>query len=84
MYSISPTSDGVDKDGGNGGPVSVTTQPSCTWTAVSTANWITITSGSSGTGNGSVRFTVESNNTGSNRTGTLTIAGQTFTVTQKK
>ena len=62
----------------------VTTMAGCAWTAVSnTTNptWLTITSGASGSGNGSVTFTVAAN-TGAQRMGTLTIAGQTFTVTQ--
>ena len=66
------------------GPVSVTTQSGCAWTAVSNASWITITSGSSGIDDGTVRYTAEANTTGNNRTGTLTIAGQTFTLTEKK
>ncbi|RLI01226.1 hypothetical protein DRO38_05415, partial [Candidatus Bathyarchaeota archaeon] len=43
--------------------------------------WIHITSGSSGTGSGTVNYSVDEN-TGSARTGTITIADQTFTVTQ--
>jgi hypothetical protein len=82
-YGISPMSDTMDKGGGTG-TVSVTTQSGCTWTAVSNASWITITSGSSGTGNGTVNFTVAANTTGNDRTGTLTIAGRTFTLTEKK
>jgi len=82
-YGISPNNDTIDKQGGTG-RVSVTTQSGCTWTAVSNATWITITSGSSGAGNGTVNFTAAANTTGNNRTGTLTIAGQTFTVTEKK
>ena len=82
-YSISPPNDTMDKAGGTG-TVSVTTQSGCTWTAVSNASWITITSGSSGTGNGAVNFTVAANTTGNERTGTLTIAGRTFTLTEKK
>ena len=38
--------------------------------------------GSSGTGNGTVSFTVAANTSTSPRTGTLTIAGHTATVTQ--
>ena len=40
-----------------------------------------MTSGASGSGNGTVAFSVAAN-TNSARTGTLTIGGQTFTVTQ--
>jgi hypothetical protein len=84
-YTISPiAANGVGKDGGPGGPVSVNTQSGCPWTAGSNVSWLGITSGASGSGNGSVRYTVASNNTGNDRTGTLTIAGQTFTVMQKK
>ena len=53
----------------------------CTWTATSNAAWLTITSGSSGNGNGNIVFTIAAN-TGPARTGTLTIGGQTFTVSQ--
>ena len=45
------------------------------------ASWITITSGGTGTGNGSVGFLVLPN-VGGSRNGTLTIASRTFTVTQ--
>ncbi|HEY2933345.1 MAG TPA: BACON domain-containing protein [Acidobacteriota bacterium] len=55
---------------------------SCAWTASSNAAFITVTSGAGGTGNGTVNFSVAANTTASVRTGTLTVAGQTFTVTQ--
>jgi hypothetical protein len=51
------------------------------WTAVSNVPWIMITSGSNGTGNGTVQYSVASN-IGGVRAGTIAIAGQTFTVTQ--
>ena len=63
------------------GSVNVTTTAGCPWTATSNANWITINSGSPGSGNGTLNFTVAAN-TGLARTGTLTIAGQSFTVNQ--
>jgi ABC-type arginine transport system ATPase subunit len=49
---------------------------------VSHESWIVITSGPSGTGNGQLVFSVESNQPTTPRTGTLTIPGRTFTVTQ--
>jgi hypothetical protein len=79
-YSISPARLDVAAGGGSGS-TTVTTGSGCTWTAVSNAAWITITSGATGTGNGPVAFTVAAN-TGAARTGTLTVAGQTFTVSQ--
>ncbi len=79
-YSISPTSASAPA-GGTSGHVSVTTTAGCAWTAVSNAGWITITGGSSGTGSGTTGYTVAANS-GSSRSGTCTIAGQTFTVNQ--
>jgi Putative binding domain, N-terminal len=82
-YSINPASALIKRDGGNGPAVAVTATAGCSWTAASNDAWITVTAGASGTGNGSVAFKV-SKNDGAQRTGTLTIAGQTFTVTQEK
>jgi hypothetical protein len=80
-FSISPTSASVAAGGGLGS-VSVTATAGCSWTAVSNAAFITITAGASGTGNGTVSYSVAANTATTSRTGTLTIAGQTFTVTQ--
>jgi Putative binding domain, N-terminal/Viral BACON domain len=80
-YTISSTSQNVGAAGGTGTPVAVSTQAGCLWTASSGAQWITITSGASGAGNGSVGFTVAAN-TGAARTAALTIAGHAFSVTQ--
>ena len=66
---------------GGSATVNVTTTSGCGWTAASNAGFITVTSGVSGTGNGVVGFSVASN-TGAARSGTLTIAGQTYTVNQ--
>lgn len=80
-YSILPTSQSFGAGGGSGN-VSVTAGSGCSWTASSNDDWIRITSGSSGIGNGTVNYTVAANTSGSSRTGTLLIAGRTFTVTQ--
>ena len=76
--NISPTSQNISAAGGTG---TVSVSATCQWTATSGATWITVTSGAAGTGNGSVAFSV-ANNTGAARTGTMTIAGRTFTVSQ--
>jgi hypothetical protein len=62
--------------------VSVMTGANCGWQAYSNVSWIIITGGASGLGNGTTVYTVVSNPTASPRSGTLTIAGQTITVTQ--
>jgi hypothetical protein len=80
-YTIAPSSQSISAVGGPGTPVAVSTQTGCSWTASSNASWITVASGASGSGNGSVVFGVALN-IGASRTGTLTIAGRTFTVTQ--
>jgi hypothetical protein len=81
-YSILSATRDFPSAGGNA-TVRVTASPGCPWTAVSNESWITITAGTDGTGNGSVSYTVGVNNiTTSPRTGTITIAGDIFTVTQ--
>lgn len=79
-YAISPASKTLGSSGGTGS-VSVTAPGNCIWTATSNAPWITITSSSSGAGNGTVNYSVAAN-TGLSRIGTMAVAGQTFTVNQ--
>ncbi|HJQ71463.1 MAG TPA: FG-GAP-like repeat-containing protein [Blastocatellia bacterium] len=80
-YSISPTGSSFPARGGEGS-VTITTANNCNWTAASNAPWLVIVSADSGSGNGSVSYVVRENFTNSSRTGTLTIAGQSFTVNQ--
>lgn len=80
-YSLSLSSvDDVPYSGATGS-VDVTTILGCAWTAVSNDSWIHVTSGSSGSGDGTVDYTVDAN-TGVGRSGTITIADHTFTVNQ--
>jgi hypothetical protein len=79
-YSLGSADASVAAAGGTV-QVAVTSGAGCDWTAVSQASWITITGGASGTGNGTVRLSVSANG-GSQRAGTVTIGGETFTVTQ--
>lgn len=68
--------------GGGTGSVSVKARLGCFWTASSDVSWITITSGSAGSGNGVVNFSVSSNPNATPRTGHLTVAGSLFLVAQ--
>jgi hypothetical protein len=79
-YTLSASSATIPAAGGTG-TFNVTAAAGCTWTAVTSATWITITAGASGSGNGTVSFTVAAN-TGASRTDNIVVAGQTFTVTQ--
>jgi hypothetical protein len=55
------------------------TSAGCGWTAISNASWIT--TASSGSGNGTVSYSVATNS-GAARTGSISVNGQTFTVSQ--
>src|ERR1051326_8067714 len=82
-YSLSATSVGpIYYTGNNGITVGVTAGSGCSWTAVSSANWITINAGASGSGSGTVTYSVAANASNSSRTGTITIGGQTLTITE--
>ena len=84
-FSISPSSANMGAGGGTGS-VAVTAGAGCAWGASGNAgswDWMGISSGTSGSGNGTVTYNVLANNTGGQRTGTLAIAGQTFTLTQQ-
>jgi len=80
-YTVTPATQAVEPAGGNGKPIEVSTGASCAWTATSAVSWMTIPSGSTGTGNGTVAILVQAN-LGPARTGTLSIAGRAVTVTQ--
>jgi len=80
--AISPTSSNLTTSAAATGSVTVTAGTGCTWTGASNVSWITITAGAAGTGNGTVSYSVAANTGTTSRTGTMTIAGQTFTVTQ--
>ena len=83
-YSIYPASQTFPRAGGTGS-ISVTCSAAdCAWTAVSNDSWITITQGAGGSGSGAVFYSVAKNPVRKTRVGTITVAGQTFTVNQKK
>jgi hypothetical protein len=63
--------------------VNLTASQNCDYSVKSNASWIRLTTSNVGSGNGSVTFRVGVNPT-ITRTGTLTIAGQTVTVTQSR
>lgn len=81
QYTVGPQNAAVAAAGGSG-MVSIAAPELCGWSAVTNSAWIAITSSASGTGNGTVSYTVAVNDSGSQRVGALTVGGQTFTVTQ--
>jgi hypothetical protein len=81
-FALSPSSQQLGADGGTASFTVTASAQTCTWTASAGTAWITVTAGSSGTGNGTVSFSVAANTGTSSRTGTITAGGQTFTVNQ--
>ncbi len=82
-YEIDPLSQSFDSDGGEGVRITITTtDPSCAWSAVSNDTWIELTSETEGYGDGYVDFRVTENTDIYSRAGTMTIAEETFDVTQ--
>ncbi|HKP13722.1 MAG TPA: S8 family serine peptidase [Blastocatellia bacterium] len=81
-YSLSPANQSFTAAGG-GGSFAVTTGGGCVWNAKGSAGWVTITSDSSGSGGGTLSFTVAANATGLARKATIKVAGQTFAIKQQ-
>jgi uncharacterized protein (TIGR03437 family) len=79
-YSLSPASQSIPATGGTGS-VTLTTAAACGWAATSNVPWIVITSGTTGTGSGTISYSAGADATGV-RSGTLTIGGQTFTLNE--
>lgn len=79
-YAISQAGQSFTTNGGTG-TVNISTQPGCAWTAMSNNNWLTISSGGSGTGAGTVSYSVAAN-AGAARTSIMNLAGLKFIVTQ--
>lgn len=80
VSGINPTSQTFAASGGTGS-ITVTAPAGCSWTASSTASFLTITSGSSGTGPGAINFSVAGNN-GLQRSGSVVVGRQVFNVSQ--
>ncbi|MBZ0156968.1 MAG: choice-of-anchor D domain-containing protein [Alphaproteobacteria bacterium] len=84
VYSISPATLSVSA-AGSSNSIAVTSPGGCTewtWSAASNTSWITIDSGTTGSGNGTVTLTAAPYTGLTARTGNVSIAGQTLTITQ--
>ena len=79
--TVSPSSPMVPASGGSGS-LTLTVSGSCGWTVISNNDWITVISGASDAGNGTVRYSVAANTSSAPRIGSLNIAGQTFNISQ--
>ncbi len=68
---------------GGGGTVNVTADAACSWSVSGAPDWVTITGGASGSGDGTVSYTVAANTDPAARSGAMTIAALTYTVEQE-
>jgi hypothetical protein len=80
-FELSPTFAVVGIEGG-GGAFSVQVVAGCTWTASTNASWITISTQTSGTGQGTLTFIVAPTTAGSARSGIIIVGDQIFRVYQ--
>lgn len=80
VASLSPTNQ-IFKGSGGTGSFNVTAAGTCNWTAVPSDSFITITSGATGSGNGTVTFSLASN-TGPLRSAQIVVSGQVFNIAQ--
>jgi hypothetical protein len=79
-YAISPRDRQIGYAGG-AISVSVETLTGCSWTTSSSTSWLTVTGSASGNASGTVTLMAAAN-TGSERSGRATIAGETLSVVQ--
>jgi len=77
-YSIAPSSISVGAQASSSA-IQVDAGAGCAWTATSGLSWISVVNG--GTGGGPVQIAIAAN-TGPARSGTITIAGRSLTITQ--
>ncbi|PGH39673.1 MAG: hypothetical protein CRN43_07655, partial [Candidatus Nephrothrix sp. EaCA] len=82
-YTLSPDKRATREEGSDRVTVR-TSAPSCIWSAVSNADWITLASGASrhDAGEGSVAYSYRANMAPEPRAGRIAIAGKTYTVAQ--
>jgi Beta-propeller repeat len=81
-FTLSPPSPVTFQIGGGTGSITVTASfNNCTWAASSNIDWITNVT-PFGSGTGTATYTVAQNNTGVTRSGTISVAGQSYTIIQ--
>lgn len=82
-FALTPSSGSLGFAGGTGS-LSVAASPAdCAWTALSNAPWLRVTGGGSGTGSGTITYSVAPNDMASARTGMIFVGSRTFTLTQQ-
>src|SRR5205823_4694437 len=81
-FSLVPPSTNTSAAGGTGNVQVVASGPACSWSSTQVSSWISLVGAGSGKGSGAVTLNIAPNLSASTQTGSITIAGQPFTVTQ--
>lgn len=81
QYAIAPSSFDLAAAGGTGS-IAVTSGAGCSWASASSDGWLSILSGSSGAGSGTVTFSVAAQSATTSRQASMTVAGQAVVVRQ--
>jgi hypothetical protein len=81
-FSLSPVTASVPATVTRGTVTLTASGASCAWNAASSSGFLTVTSPRTGTGTATLAWEVTGNRIAFQRSGTITVAGQTFTVTQ--
>ena len=80
--TVSPSTAEFGSNGGTG-IVTVGAPAGCAWSATAGASWITITGGASGSGSGTVSYTLSVNTGTDVRSAPVSVGGETLTVRQQ-
>lgn len=80
-YTLTPATKNFPANGGSGS-FAVATSSECTWAPTISDSFISVLFSSGNQGNGTINFTVAANTQPIQRTGTITVGGRAFTVTQ--
>jgi uncharacterized protein (TIGR03437 family) len=78
-YALTPGQATLRAEGGAG---QLTVSTACSWSATTAAAWISFPSGASGTGTGTLAYSVAPNPSSDPRTSSIRVATQTFTIVQ--
>jgi uncharacterized protein (TIGR03437 family) len=79
-FAFTPSSASYAFGGGNGSFMVQPTPSSCTWAGTTTSDWISISSGAGGPGNGTLSYGVAPNPTPFVRMGNINVGAQTFSI----
>jgi hypothetical protein len=81
-YTLSSPPAPFAASGGTGTINITTSNNTCAWTATKNCSWVTFTSSTAGTGNGTLTYTVASYSGQATQTCAVAIGGQTYVITQ--